>query len=724
MDSAREQAYALHAMKRALPILLALAGFAAPGWSGEAPAPVITLETQDGTRLFVRVRHAEPLVLRTTGPDPVALPWADLRELKMGMRVAPDLNEQAQAAVLALSNDNYETRDKAMETLRALGRTAAPSLQAALASPDAEVQARAAQLLGALGLNEDAGGDRVRLADGRTLSGKLELTALALETAWHAVTFPPETLHALTAAPEGVTLPELPAGEALLARAPPPRALTDAAERFDPLADQEQAALVAAGQVASPWAGLAGIRLAGFDKQTDGKTDLAAGANLSHAYAEWGLLLRAAEAAQQVVADDGEELLGFSRGLSAAADPPRGRGDIEARFIRPGSFEAGKNPGRPGAVHAVGCVIANAGAGQIGLEAFDRHGQLILRVLNRQESDLVAGGAMGHEWLALKSKIPIHRVRIFRTDPQSETALRIDDLFFDRVVPVERDERFALLELSDGQRLVGQAAEPPQGSAAALRPAFLDPQAAPWPVPLERIARFEPPLETIAPDGPAQDLRVRLQHDVLMQSGECFRAQLRKLDGKTCELGLAGGVTLTLPRALLRKIDLWPDPAQDAAEPVALAVKKDEKTGVEFRQKHALKDAASPQIEETPEEAAKPKDPNIFPTQGLPRMDLAEILRVNLETNELVVDPKDGAGEWPIDLSSARYLVFPESAQPAQAAPRLWRLVLRQGSAFDLDIRSIGATHLVAELMGSEVRLPFHVIEAVYRKPLVPPAQP
>jgi hypothetical protein len=131
---------------------------------------------------------------------------------------------------------------------------------------------------------------------------------------------------------------------------------------------------------------------------------------------------------------------------------------------------------------------------------------------------------------------------------------------------------------------------------------------------------------------------------------------------------------------------------------------------VEFKQKIIGDNPAAPQKE--PEK----KDPNNNPAQGLPRMDNAEILAANLETNELVVDPKDGGGAWPIDLKTARLLVFPPDPKAGGGGPHDWTMTLRQGSRFEVELKSIGEVEIVAEFAGGSVTLPAALVESIARK--------
>ncbi|MCZ7649121.1 MAG: hypothetical protein M5U26_28345 [Planctomycetota bacterium] len=673
---------------------------------------VLALQTQDGSRLAVTA--LEPSGLKfSAGMERATHPWKDVKRLRLATRSDPRRLARARQALKELGDDNFEVRRKALQTLDELGRAAIPALYEAQDTDDAEVASRAKQLMAKLGAGEaDDPLDRLELADGRTLRGKAEFEAFMAGTAWGTVRFPPEALAELAQAPAGAAPPRVPDGAPIMARAPAPRSEKELAQRLDFGAQDDPLGIGPNGVAGLHRLNLGGARLAGFDQLPDGKTEIKLGAEVEDAYAEWGLLLRAEDERQKVVANKDEDFAGVTRGHAAAVDAPPGAGNLELRFVRPGSYEPKTRDGRPGGVFMVACALGPAKPESIGMEAFDRHGRLLLRVFNKQDGNMVAGGALSNEVLGISARVPIHRVRLFRADPAGEQALRIDDLLIGHVLPAERDERFGEARLSDGQCLTGLALNSERAETLALRPAFLDDAAPPWAIPFDLLERFEPPQAAAAETPPEE--RVARLNEVLFQSGEQFKASLLKLAEGRADLGLAGGVQITVPAKLLRKVDLWPEAPAEGAKAAPLAVGKDEKPGVEYRSQMHESDAHSPQVEKDPNQ---PKDPSVHPTEGLPRMDDAEILALDAKENTLTVDPKDGAGAWTIDLSSARYLVWPPSQDaPAHNAPRAWTLVLRQGTAFDLNLKAVHEGEIEAELLGSTVKLPFRVVEALERK--------
>jgi hypothetical protein len=410
-------------------------------------------------------------------------------------------------------------------------------------------------------------------------------------------------------------------------------------------------------------------------------------------YAAKGLLLRAVDPKQRIIVDDSEPLAGRSGRLAACAGEPKGMGDLDLFFIQPGSYDAQRREGRPAGVHMIGMVASGAPENYLGIEAYDQHGRLLTRCC----SSVMQQGA-GASFLGVRATVPIVRVRVFRKTPGFEhQALRIDDIFFDACVPASREPNQALLELQTGERLVGCPENPPSAGRFCFRPTFLPSDAPAITVGLKDIARYEPPLQ---PDNRASLPRPPgAMHAVRLQNGEAFHARFVRLDAKQMALELPGGVQLTLPRALVRKIDLCPQMAEAGAEPAAIST--DEKPGVEFRPKRIAPGAPAPAKQDA----------------ELPRMDNADVISADIATGELTVDPKDGAGEWRIDLFSTRYLVFPPSAEAADnAKEREWILRLRQGGCFSVALTGISPDHLSAEMAGAKVTFPVRTVAAVERK--------
>jgi len=704
-------------------------------YGGEPGQAVLRLGLRDGSRVTGLAPAEARLEFKPEAGEVRRLAWNEVRGLSLAER--PDLQAEAQARALVkdLASETFQIREKAFEGLRRLGHGALGVLREAATSTEAEIAAKARQLVGELtggGARDES--DRLTLADGSALSGRTSEARVELRTRFGVVQFPLntiETVEVLTG--EAAAAQEMALAVAKIVNAPvvarpmPPAPAGALAKRFGP--DVEDAEEMVMGEESLNQM-LTGLQVAGFDKGPDGKKEVKAGDTVEDLYAAWGLLVwpdprvvANKKERMRVNAGAAQEILGISRGQNALAVPADGEGFAPGRlglmleFIVPGSFDAKKREGRLGGVHVVGCMIGAAPEGKIGLEAFDRSGRLLLRIFNRQEGVVAAGGVQANEFLGVRSKAPITRVRLFRAkDAGDDVTLRIDDVVFDRVGAADRDERFAAVETRQGERLVGALVRAAGGrkDTLALRPIFVPDTEPAWDVPLDEVQRFEPPAPDASPanaaDGPpAPRKRAGPGHAVLLQDGEQFRAHLAKLDREAATFVLAGGVELKLPRGALRKLDLYPERAAPGETPPALALAKDEKPGVEFKQKLTGQNPASPQKEPEKKEAN-------HPAAGLPRMDNAEIVALDTLRGELVVDPKDGAGEWPIDLLSARFLVFPPATKvPGPAAARGWTLVLRQGSRFDANLKELGEGFITAEIAGGTATLPFSVVESIER---------
>lgn len=689
----------------------------------------VRVTTRDGSLLDGQLIAPAELALRPAEGVAPFVAWHTVRLLRLAERADPKVNAEARAAVKDLQDDRFEVRSKALERLKALGWAAASALREAQTSSDAEVAAKSRQLLAEMNLKgSGAAADVLLRADGAESQVEVALVSLELRTRHGVLRLPAAMLDTLEAL-DAVRAAELAQAVAnataqpVEALPPLPEPANSKAQRFD-FGESEN---MLAG-LPRHAAALQGMRMAGIDKGPDPKAEIKAGAVVEDLYAAWGLLLRPDSVGPnsgKIVADDGEAVAGTTQGLSATLerDGARGKGSFEARFILPGSFDAARRSGRPGGVHVFGCMIGKAGEGRIGLEAFDARDRLLLRIFNRQEGAIAAGGVQQAEFMGVRSTVPIVRVRVFRANAEGEDALRIDDIGLGRVLAADRDERFTSITTQTGERYVGHLLPPALGvqAALALRPVFLPPTAPAWHVKFGDLALCEPALPdalsaTLPPEGAAPPRRVHAgaPHAVLLQNGEYFRAHLAKLEKDRAVFALAGGAELALPRALLRKIDLYPDATPPGETSVTLKVAESEKPGVEFKQKLISGNEAAPQRE------FEKKAPN-HPAAGLPRMDNAEILQANYETNELIVDPKDGGGAWPIDLNTARFLVFPHDANAAAGGPQhAWTLVLRQGSRFDASLVTLNERELVAEFAGGKVTLPLGLIEALIRKPVKP----
>ncbi|MCW8129192.1 MAG: hypothetical protein KIS92_02300 [Planctomycetota bacterium] len=706
-------------------VLLACAASAAEGW-----VPV-RVTTRDGSRLMALLKDAG--VSCKTGEGPAEkLSWSALRALKLSERVDPKLDADARAAVKDLLNDVYQVRAKAEERLRGLGWAAAPALREATQAADAEVSTKARMLLAEMAAKgNDDGGDAIEKADGTKFSGRVELETLDLRTGWGPLVLPASTLERIEvlAAAEAAALaqslgPAVEGAKATVGVAPPPEPPGSGAKRYGP-EDADLDAIIQGRE--GPPNLLAGLTLCGFEKGADRKTQPKANDPVEDLYAAWGALLRpeAGRGRSRIVADDAEPVAGMTPGMSAMADAEdgRGRAGIEITFVQRGSYDPKTRTGRPGGVHIAGVSIGAAEEGQLGLEAYDVHGRLLLRVLNRKSGDPAQGRQLA-DFLGVSSSVPIVRLRVYRVVPGGPALLRIDDLAFDRVGPADRDERYCAAETLRGDRLIGHPAPVPGGAKdrVAVRPLFLAQGDPAWEIPLAGLTRWEPGVPDLLEQAlavkpgegeekePRRVRRIGPPQDVLLQNGEAFRAHLVKLDKDEVVFDLAGGAELKLPRGVLRKIDLYPEAEVPGEAPAPLSVAADEKPGVEFKKKMVARNDAAPQPE--PEK----KDPEHNPAAGMPRMDNAEILGANAETNELVVDPKDGGGAWPIDLATARYLVFPPAAAAGGGEKHEWLLTLRQGSRFAVSVVAIGEKDVTASFAGGTIVLPGRVVDALARK--------
>ena len=672
-----------------------------PATAGDVP---IVVQTREGSSFAALLRAGEAFSFRGEDGTELQLAWAQVKKIAFGERFPAEIEKQAAQAAGDLASEEYGTRQKALQRLRELGRAALRTLRGAASSSDPEVATRARQLLAEIGGEAGEGAaDRVTFAGRGVLNGTLAPAALELQTRWGFLRFPVEALAGLESAPAAPGLaPAPPGAKAVEAAGPAPQLGFRPAQRFGP-EDAEEGILM---DPRAARTALAGMPRADFDRGPDGKSRLGIGNSVEDLHAPLGVLLRAGDPKQAVVADDGEKLFSPSGGMAAAVKEPPGQGDLEVRFILPGTFDPQTRRGRPGGTYLAGCWIGKASLGQIGLEAYDRTGRVLVALKNRQEGNVAAGGAMASEFLGVRSEVPIVRVRIFRTPGNEAAALRIDDLVFDRIVPADRDPALALLELRSGEKLAGQLAGL-AGEKLSFRPAFVPPGAVPAAIGLDEVQRYEPPVRL--GEQPMPPARGGTPHAVRLQDGEAFRACLMKLDANQGLFTLPGGVELALPRKLLRKVDLCPDlyPPPPGSEPAAVGA--DEKPGVEFRPKQGASSAPKPD----PKKAAAKKA-----EADQPRMDGADVLAADFETGELTVDPKDGAGEWRIDLNTTRYLVFPPDPQAAQAmgAERDWVLTLRQGSRFEVALKSVTPELVTAEMCGVTLKFPANVVASIERK--------
>lgn len=680
----------------------------------------VTVQTRDGSVLNGWLKTSTSLVLELASGDRKTLSSSQLSRIAVGERGDPKLEDEARRAIEDLHSDQYLKRQKAQSKLKELGRSAVRVLRAAAKDKDVEVATQARQLLAQLAMGGvGAVEDEVSLMNGQMVAGRLGQEHFEVRTRVGLVQFglasldhiivheEPTAAHAAIPrqAKETAPIPAVP---------PPPAPGGTLAER---ISMQNEANAVAMGALPGgvrPSLWLFQLARGSFDPKPKDKVKWKAGDSVEDLYAASGLLIRATSKDQEVVADKDEQILGASKGLNATVDEPKGQGDIELSFIQRGSFDPKTRTGRPGGVYEFGCFIGSAAEATIGLEAYDGTGRRLCRILNHMEGNVLPGGAMGNELMGVRSQVPITKVRIFRVPNRPDTRLKIDDVMFSRITSVRHAPWLACVELQSGDQLIGRLEPSEKKDTIAIAPAFMPPTQSPVNVSLKDLKRLSPPQTRLARSAPSIK-NMGSPHAILLQNGELIRACFFKLDKKVVDLRLAGNVRLVLPRGVLRKIDLWPDAEKAESAPKKLSVAKGEKPGVKFRTVGATvkMDKPAPKEPAPPGAVAPPS-----PAEGLPRMDNAEILSAEFKENELVVDPKDGAGEWPIDLLTAHYLVFPPNpdAMPDRKKPSAWTLILRQGSQFDVELKGLKKNAIVAEFAGGEVVLPLEVVESLQRK--------
>jgi hypothetical protein len=361
-------------------------------------------------------------------------------------------------------------------------------------------------------------------------------------------------------------------------------------------------------------------------------------------------------------------------------------------------------------------------------------------LLARKERD--AGDVPPELYAAARKKDPGPAIRVMRIHSSVPIAslgvqvrgggvLWLVRLGYDRLRAAQGDPRYARVELLDGGALAGELLAASLEAGLSLRPDFLPENAAPLNVPWAAVCAFTParqaaPGEAAKDEDPEAAKRKALLeramgrvHAVLLQNGAQFRALFIRLGETDCEMLLHGGVKLTLPRSLLRKIDLRPE----GTEPLKVA--EGEKPGVEFRRRKRAKDPADgdapkdPPKDEKDAKGAKgeigEKGASVLEsTQELKRMDDVKIVAVDLTAGELTTD--DGNGDWTISLQPVKELVFPPLAAEAErkAAPG-WVLTLADGNRFDVDPTALSAEALTVSLAGGTVKFPLTLVDVLRR---------
>jgi hypothetical protein len=99
----------------------------------------------DGSVLRLLLREDRFEVVTASGRRSV--PLGDVRKIELANRIPDDLTRKIAAAIERLGNDDFKERERAAEELFGIGVKAYPALAAALKRPEAEVRARAEQII-------------------------------------------------------------------------------------------------------------------------------------------------------------------------------------------------------------------------------------------------------------------------------------------------------------------------------------------------------------------------------------------------------------------------------------------------------------------------------------------------------------------------------------------------------------------------------------------------
>ena len=99
---------------------------------------------------------ARPLLLRGETGAVTPLDYAKLKRITFGARVDPNLENEARLALGDLQSDQFAVREKALTTLRGLGRAALGPLRRAVQSGDAEEANRASALIAEMNAGNSA----------------------------------------------------------------------------------------------------------------------------------------------------------------------------------------------------------------------------------------------------------------------------------------------------------------------------------------------------------------------------------------------------------------------------------------------------------------------------------------------------------------------------------------------------------------------------------------
>lgn len=706
-----------------LAVLVSAAGLRA-GEPADDAGPAVALRTREGS-LLLGILSSSELVFEKDDGGAERLAWKDVKTVVLAERIDAKDAEAARKAVAELASENYQTRQKAQQRLEALGRGASPALRAGAGSKDPEVAIRARELLVKLGVaNGGASGDRVTDATGQPREGTVTADRYELRTARGTIVLPAESVSGLTvldakaAAALRAEAKRWPAsGERKVVGLVPVRDKLEVFTIFDSASEErlpQMASFVARG---------ARTETIAFNASDGKEGEMKEGDVLDEAFLSRGLRLDGLGTKEKIVARR-FPVAGENRFCASVAG-----GGMELRLEKDGC---------PLGAFGMTVVVGPNDISGLVFEAYDAAGRLLARK-TRDGDDKEKEAGFGV--FLIDSAVPVHRLNVKWQGEADADPLCVDMIMFSHPLAFDHDTRLDALTLAGGERFVGKLETVGEGKdRIAIRPAFLPKDAPSIIVDVKDLARIVPALAQAAPQAqkddaaepldvdaaPAEEPRVRpfIPHGILLQNGDRLMARLVKLDSESAVLELPGRVELKLPRAALRKVDLRPGmpvappPAAGEGEGAGAAGKKEgdtkaeaalpadpldpehvkkEKTGVEF-------------VQRTASAAGKTS------TEGMPRMDNAEVLAIDLHKNALTVDPKDGGPPWPIDLHSARFLVFPETAAPPAGNAGGWELTLRIGSRFAFELQGLDANGVRGRLAGGEVTMPWSAIESVEQK--------
>jgi hypothetical protein len=691
----------------------------------EAPA---SFATSGGSRLAGMILLDRPFTLRPEKGAPQKLDVAAIKSVTLGQRADPNQENEALNALGDMQSDQFEVREKALVRLRALGRAAIKALRQASSAPDAEVATRAKALLAELTLANAAGQltDQITLRDGTTLNGELTPNEFTLRSRWGILKFPSTCLESIEflKAEDLNAAALVPAGGAPLVSQPQPAPPLDAAaERWEIAEEQRIGAPV--GRTLSGLAILDMDRAPNPDAREKKLIELKAGDRLEDAYAAWGALLRGAPGSELKAADT--ELISSSGKLGIQLQ----KSDLSVAFVVPGSYSAKNNSSRAGGVNMVGAVIKSSPRFSVGLAAYDRAGRQLAEVYNTGGVELPPGaGVNASEFLGIRSKVPIARLRFFRAGDARGDDLVLDDIVFDRVVSVDRAPDIASVWLASGERLAGRVKAATLEKGMQLQPEFFPAGSAPVQIAADEIDRYEPARQTpeqakgiIGGEKTKKRASLGTPHGILLQSGESFRALFVKIDENDAQFMLPGGAELKLPRALLRKIDLNPAPPEPGELPGPIAVAENEKPGVDYRRRDDNKKEGDKKEGDKKEgekkEGEKPDDKKkndvLQTTQELKAME-GKIVEADIFSGDLTIE--DDNGPWTVGIALVKTLVFPPDPNAKKAVPKFrdWVLTLREGSRFEIVLTGISPDAIAAEMAGGSVALPSHVVDSIQRQ--------